>query len=88
METLTQLDFLTRDFHSYQKYTTICQAIEIGRIYKDFQGFERALLDFNGIVRRVDTFFGMVDKPAYGRARRPKTKEGGPRSSSDVSRCS
>ena len=26
--------------------------------WKDFQGFERILLDFNGIVRHVDRFFG------------------------------
>ena len=39
-------------------YTTICQTIEIGRISKDLKGFERILLDFNGIVRHVDRFFG------------------------------
>ena len=38
--------------------TTNCKTIEIGRISKDFQGFERILLDFNGIVRRVDRSFG------------------------------
>ena len=38
--------------------TTICQTIEIGRISKDLKGFERILLDFNGIVRHVDRFFG------------------------------
>ena len=38
--------------------TTNSQTIEIWRISKDFEGFRRILLHFNGIVRRVDRFFG------------------------------
>ena len=48
--------FIPRYLDNYS--TTICQTIEIGRISKDLKGFERILLDFNGIVRHVDRFFG------------------------------
>ena len=50
LQSLLSLDAITS--------TTICQTIEIGRILKDLKGFERILLDFSGIVRRVDRFFG------------------------------